>query len=107
MTRVSEIAGHWLGLCRKAPGARVSPSGFGFLTEPACEGQPEGEGPGSIRRGIGSALEGMRTLNRNRQLLWFTFFAGLVLAGTTLAQGHLATSAGPCSRILVKSNGSS
>ena len=31
----------------------------------------------------------MRTLNRNRQLLWFTFFAGLVLAGTTLAQGAL------------------
>ena len=46
MTRVSEIAEHWFGLCRKAPGARVLPSGFGFLTEPACEGQPEGEGTG-------------------------------------------------------------
>lgn len=91
MTRVSDIAGHWLGLCRKAPGVRIAQSGFDFPPESACEGQPEGggEGPGSIRRGIGSAFKGMRILNRNRQLLWFTLFTGLVLAGTTLAQGAL------------------
>ena len=43
----------------------------------------------SIRRGIGAALSGMRTLNRNRQLLWFTLLAGLVLAGNTIGQGAL------------------
>jgi len=31
----------------------------------------------------------MRTLNRNRQLLWFTLLAGLVLAGNTLGQAAL------------------
>jgi hypothetical protein len=32
----------------------------------------------------------MRTLNRNRQLLWFTLLAGLVLAGNTLGQSALS-----------------
>jgi hypothetical protein len=31
----------------------------------------------------------MRTLNRNRQLLWFTLLAGLVLAGNAIGQGAL------------------
>ena len=31
----------------------------------------------------------MRTLNRNRQLLWFTLLAGLVLAGNTIGQAAL------------------
>ena len=91
MTRVSDVVGHWLGLCRKAPATHALQSGFGFPPEPVFEGQPDGGGggSGSIRRGIGSALSGMRTLNRNRQLLWFTLLAGLVLAGTTIAQGAL------------------
>ncbi|MFA4823785.1 MAG: hypothetical protein WC593_01365 [Methanoregula sp.] len=91
MTRVSEIVEHWFGLCRKAPAVHALKTGFSFPPEPACEGQPDGGGggSGSIRRGIGSALSGMRTLNRNRQLLWFTLLAGLVLAGTTIGQGAL------------------
>ncbi|WP_321508455.1 hypothetical protein [uncultured Methanoregula sp.] len=91
MTRLSEIAEHWSGLCRKAPAVHPLQTGFGFPPESACEGQPDGGGggSGSIRRGIGFALSGMRTLNRNRQLLWFTLLAGLVLAGTTIAQGAL------------------
>ena len=70
MTRVSGIVGHWFGLCPKPPAIHVLQTGLGFPTEPACKGQPEGGGgPGSIRRGIGSALSGIKTLNRNRQLL--------------------------------------
>jgi len=90
MTRVSDVVGHWLGLCRKAPAVHALQTGF--LAETTFEGQPDGGsgGSGSIRRGIGSALFGMRTLNRNRQLLWFTLLAGLVLAGTAIAQGALA-----------------
>jgi len=63
----------------------------GIPTEPLYEGQPDGGGGGSgtIRRGIGAALSGMRTLNRNRQLLWFTLLAGLVLAGNTHGQAAL------------------
>ena len=91
MTRVSDVVGHWFGLCRKAPALHAVQTGFSFPPEPACEGQPDGGGGGSrsIHRGIGSALSGMRTLNRNRQLLWFTLFVGLVLAGNTICQGAL------------------
>jgi hypothetical protein len=91
MIRVSEIAEHWFGLCRKAPMVHVSQAGIVNLPEPAHEGRPDGGGggPGSIRRGLGAARSGMNTLIHNRQLLWFTFLAGLVLAGTTIAQGAL------------------
>ncbi len=92
MTRVSEIAEHWwLGLCPKAPVVRASQAGIGDQPEPFFEGSPDGGAGGSrtIRRGIGAALSGMRTLNRNRQLLWFTLLAGLVLAGNTLGQAAL------------------
>ena len=91
MTRVSEIAEHWFGLCRKPPAVHALQTGIGIPTEPVWEGQPDGGGGGSgtIRRGIGAALSGMRTLNRNRQLLWFTLLAGLVLAGNTLGQAAL------------------
>jgi hypothetical protein len=90
MTRVSETAGRWFGLCRKPPAVRVLVH-TGILPESVYESSPDGRagGPGTIRRGIGTALSGMRTLNRNRQLLWFTLFAGILLAGTTIIQGAL------------------
>ncbi|MDD1693660.1 MAG: hypothetical protein LUQ71_02950 [Methanoregula sp.] len=89
MTCVSEIAEHWLGLCRKPPVFRASQTGIGIPTGSAFEGLPDGGGGGSgtIRRGIGAAFSGMRTLNRNRQLLWFGLLAGLVLAGNAIGEG--------------------
>ncbi|MGA9086183.1 MAG: hypothetical protein ACLQMU_03400 [Methanoregula sp.] len=91
MTRVSEITEHWFGLCRKPPAVHALQTGIGIPPESAHEGLPDGGGGGSgtIRRGIGAALSGMRTLNRNHQLLWFTLLAGLVLAGNTLGQAAL------------------
>jgi len=91
MTRVSEIAEHWLGLCRKAPVVRTSHIGIGDLPDSSHEGSPDGGagGPETIRRGTGTALSGMKTLIHNPQLLWFSFLVGLVLAGTTIAQGAL------------------
>ena len=67
MTFVSEITGHWLGLCRKPPAFHASQEGFVNFHEPVHEGPPDGGagGPGTIRRGIGAALSGMRTLNQN------------------------------------------
>jgi len=89
MTRVSEIAEQWFGLCRKPPVFHASQTGIGYPAEPVHDGLPDGGGGGSrtIRRGIGAALSGMRTLNRNRQLLWFTLLAGLVLAGNAVGEG--------------------
>ena len=91
MTRVSEIAEHWFGLCRKPPVVRTMQADFVHLPGTAHEGLPDGGGSGSgtIRRGIGAAFSGMRTLNRNRQLLWFTLLAGLVLAGNAFGEGAL------------------
>ncbi|MCK9592785.1 MAG: hypothetical protein M0Q91_12350 [Methanoregula sp.] len=88
MTQVSETAEHWFGLCRKPPVVYTPLAGIGILPESACEGLPDGGGGGSgtIRRGIGAAFSGMRALNRNRQLLWFTLLTGLVLAGNAIGQ---------------------
>ena len=81
--RVSEIAGHWFGLCRKPPVFRASHEEIIILPESVHEGLPDGGGGGLgvIRRGIGAAIAGLRTLNRNRQLLWFTLIAGLGACG--------------------------
>jgi hypothetical protein len=81
----------WLGLCRKAPVFRASETGIGNPPDLSFEGSPDGGGGGSgtIRRGIGAALSGAKTLAQNRQLLWFTLFAGLVLAGNAIGQAAL------------------
>jgi hypothetical protein len=67
---------------------RASQIGIGDLPEPAHEGSPDGSagGPGTIRRGIGAALSGTKTLIHNRQLLWFSLLIGLVLAVNSIAQ---------------------
>jgi hypothetical protein len=61
---------------------------IGDPPEPAYEGSPDGGpgGSGTIRRGIGAALSGTKTLAQNPQLLWFPLLAGLVLAGHLFAQ---------------------
>jgi len=89
MTTISETLEQWLGLCRKPPSVRTMQADFVHLPGAAHEGFPDGGGSGSgtIRRGIGAAFSSMRTLNRNRQLLWFGLFAGLVLAGNAVAEG--------------------
>jgi len=93
MRFISGIADVWFSLCRKPPVVRTMQAGFYFPQDTVSEKFPEsGGGSGGsamIRRGIGAALSGMRTLNQNRQLLWFTLFAGLVLAGNAIGQGGL------------------
>ncbi|MFA5269878.1 MAG: hypothetical protein WC379_18075, partial [Methanoregula sp.] len=81
MMRVTETAERWFGLCRKPPVFRASQIGIVNLPEPAHVASPAGGagGPGTIRRGIGAALSGTKTLIHNPQLLWFSFLAGLVL----------------------------
>jgi len=88
MTRVSGIAEHWSGLCRKPPVFRAAKEDMVTFPGSVHEGLPDGGGGASesIRRGLGTALSGMRTLNRSRQLLWFPFLAGLVLVVNTIGQ---------------------
>ena len=84
-------AHRWLGLCRKPPVFHASLALIDDSPSPVHEGSPDGGagGPGTIRRGIGAALSGTKTLARNRQLLWFTLLVGLVLAGNTIGQAAL------------------
>jgi hypothetical protein len=91
MNQNSHDAHWWFGLCPKAPVFRASLTGIVNLPEPAFEGPPDGGAGGSktIRRGIGAALSGTKTLIHNRQLLWFTLLAGLVLAGNAIGQAAL------------------
>lgn len=88
MTAIRQIAGHWFGLCRKPPVIYLPLAGIGIPAEYTHGGVADGGGSGSgtIRRGIRSALSAITTLIRNRQLLWFTLLAGLVLAGSTIGQ---------------------
>ena len=90
MTPISEITGLWLGLCRKPPAVPIL-QGTGTPMDPVFEGEPGSGagGSGAIHRGIGAALAGMRTLNQNRQLLWFALLAGFVLAGSAVGQAIL------------------
>lgn len=91
MTTLSETLEQWLGLCRKPPSVHTMQADFVHLPGAAHEGLPDGGGSGSgaIRRGIGAAFSGLRTLNRNRQLLWFSLLTGLVLAGNAVCEGAL------------------
>lgn len=88
MTRVSGIAEHGSGLCRKPPSLPLLQPVSVTAPDSACTvlSDSGGNGPGAVRRGIGAVISGMRTLNRNRQLLWFSALAGLVLAGNTVGQ---------------------
>lgn len=72
----------WLGLCRKAPAVMV------LQPETCCESRSDSSagGSGTIGRGIEVTLSSIKTLIRNRQLLWFSFFTGLILAGLFIAQ---------------------
>jgi hypothetical protein len=87
MTGISETAEHWFGLCRKPPAVNALQAAIVNLPGPSFEGRPDGGagGPGTIRRGIGAALSGTKTLIHNRQLLWFTLLVGLVLAVNSIA----------------------
>ncbi len=87
MTLLSTVSDYWLGLCRRPPAVHALQTGIG-IPEPVHEGSPDGGGggPGTIRRGTGAALSGMKTLIHNPQLLWFSLLAGLVLAIHSIAQ---------------------
>lgn len=84
--------GTWLGLCRRPPAVHPLEAAAGIMPGPDWRDRTGGRpvGPGTIRRGTGAAIEGIKTLIRNPQLLKFSLVAGLVLAGT--AVGHAALS---------------
>jgi hypothetical protein len=91
MTSVSEIAEQWFGLCRKPPVIYAWQAVIVNQPGATHEGLPDGGGggPDTIRRGIGAALSGTKTLIHNPQLLWFSLLVGLVLVVHLIARAGL------------------
>jgi hypothetical protein len=93
MTLLSTLADSWLGLCRKKPVLYTATTVMLGEAEFNHPGQPDAGGnggrPARIRRGISIATGSMRALFQQKQLLWFTLLAGLVLAGNTICQAAL------------------
>ena len=83
MISVSRIVGQWLGLCRKPPVLHTTP--VAFIESPATANPtPSGSGGGAggsgrIGRGIGVLSGSIRTVNREKRLLWFSVLVGLVI----------------------------
>jgi hypothetical protein len=111
MTRVVEIAEHWFGLCRKAPTLRTAPALIVIEPETVHPVQPDGNRPvgrpDRIRDGIGIAAASLKALVRDRQLLVFTFLAGLVMLFLVLAEGWSHRSIDPAFPVTVLIGGSS
>ena len=111
MHLVSKIAEHWFGLCRKAPALRASPVMPVIDPDTVHPARPDGGGPvgrpGRIRDGISIAAASLRALVRDRQLLWFSFLAGLIMLFLVLAEGWSNRYIDPAFPITVFIGGSS
>jgi len=79
MARVSEIAEHWFGLCRKPPMFRTAPAFLTVPPETMLADRPDSSGSGRIRHGVSIATGSLKTMVRNRYLLGFSFLAGLMM----------------------------
>jgi hypothetical protein len=79
MTRVSELAEHWFGLCRKAPVLCTAPALHTAPPETMLADRPDSSGSGRIRLGVNIAAASLTTVVRNRYLLVFSFLSGLAM----------------------------
>ena len=93
ITRFSDIIHEWMGWCPNAPALRTDPAVLVAQAETVYAKRPDGSGSagrsGRVRLGVSIAAGSLKTLARNRQLLWFTLLAGLVLAGNIIGQSAL------------------
>ena len=88
ITKISENIFEWMGWCPNAPAMRAAPTVLVVPPEIIQSSQPDGGsgGSGKIQRGISFALSGTKMLVHNRQLLWFSFLTGLVMAFMFISQ---------------------
>jgi hypothetical protein len=84
MTRVSEVIRDWLGWCPNAPPMRTSPTVLLVVPETILAVQPDRSGPADstgsrVRGGISIAVGSLKTMVRDRHMLWFSLFSGLLM----------------------------
>lgn len=92
MTEVSlpETIRKWMGWCPNAPAVRTAPAVLVLPQVTVHPAQPDSGSAGGqrpIRLGIGFALESIKTLIREKHLLWFSLLAGLVICFLIFAEG--------------------
>jgi hypothetical protein len=82
ITRISEVIHERLGWCPNAPPMRTAPALLSTPPVTIHPLEPDGRagGQGRIDRGIKVAAGSIKTLISNKQLLWFSFLTGLVMA---------------------------
>jgi len=83
MNLMSSIADWWLGLCRKPPASHTAPAVLMVSPETIHPARPDGNGPairsGQVRKGISIAGGSLKTMVRERQMLWFSLISGILM----------------------------
>jgi hypothetical protein len=83
MNLISVIADRWLGLCPKTSALRTGPAALMVAPDTIHPAQPDGSGPaarpGQVRQGVSIAAESLKTMIRDRQMLWFSLISGLLM----------------------------
>jgi len=101
--RLSEIMLEWMGWCPNAPAMRTAPA---VLVVPAVTinpVQPSGGagGSGRIQCGMGIATGSIKTLIRNKQLLWFSVLTGFVMLLLVATEAFTVANTGSAMPFLV------
>jgi len=83
MIHISEVIRGWLGWCPNAGTMRTAPAVLMVQHETIHSTQPDGNGPAGsshrIRHGVSIATGSLKTLVRDRHLLWFALPSGLLM----------------------------
>jgi hypothetical protein len=84
----NEIVKRYMGWCPNAPAVRTASTILSLPPVTLHTAEPDGGSgrSGRIDRGIKIAAVSVKILNRNKNLLWFSFLTGLVLAFMFTAQ---------------------
>ncbi len=84
MILISAIADWWLGLCRKPPAFHTAPAVLMASSETMQPSQPDGGElsgrSGRVRLGISIAAGSLKTMVRERHMLWFSLISGLLMS---------------------------
>jgi hypothetical protein len=103
ITKISVIIHEWMGWCPNAPAMRTAPAALVVPSVTVNPAQPAG-GAGSagrIRSGMGIATGSIKTLIRNKRLLWFSFLAGIVMLFLIAAEAYTVANSGSTLPFLV------
>ena len=76
------VCKEYLGWCPNTPAIRTAPAVLMIRNDTIQPGGTDGDAgrPGKILRGAGIVLSGIRTLRQNKQLLWYSYMTGIVMA---------------------------